>query len=75
MIKINNNMENWNVLRPLLREKFGRDFWFYNDGYKSYRRIKVMGLEDRIEEIKEMGVDVKKYMWGRRETLVIKCVK
>ena len=68
-------MENWNVLRPLLREKFGRDFWFYNDGYKSYRRIKIMGLEDKIEEIKKMGVDVKKYMWGRRETLVIKCVK
>jgi hypothetical protein len=34
-----------------------------------------MGLEERIEEIKEMGVDVKKHMWGRRETLVIKCVK
>lgn len=68
-------MENWNVLRPLLREKFGRDFWFYNDAYKSYRRIKIMGLEDRIEEIKEMGVDVKKHMWGRRETLVIKCIK
>ena len=51
------------------------NFSFYNDGYKSYRRIKIMGLEDRIEEIKEMGVDVKKYMWGRRETLVIKCVK
>ena len=68
-------MENWNVLRPLLREKFGRDFWFYIDGYKNYRRIKIMGLEDKIEEIKKMGVDVKKYMWGRRETLVIKCVK
>lgn len=68
-------MKNWNELRPLLREKFGRDFYFYNDAYKSYRRIKIMGLEDKIEEIKKMGVDVKPYMWENRETLVIKCVK
>jgi hypothetical protein len=74
MIKINNNMENWNVLRPLLREKFGRNFSFYNDMNIGCRRIKIMGLNDKIEEIKEMGVDVKIYMWGRRETLVIKCV-
>lgn len=67
-------MENWNVLRPLLREKFGRNFSFYNDMNIGCRRIKIMGLNDKIEEIKEMGVDVKIYMWGRRETLVIKCV-
>lgn len=67
-------MENWNVLRPLLREKFGKNFSFYNDMNIGCRRIKIMGLNDKIEEIKEMGVDVKIYMWGRRETLVIKCV-
>jgi hypothetical protein len=74
MIKDKNNMENWNVLRPLLREKFGKNFSFYNDMNIGCRRIKIMGLNDKIEEIKEMGVDVKIYMWGRRETLVIKCV-
>lgn len=33
---------NWTELRPILRQKFGRDFHFYNDGYKSgTRRIKI----------------------------------
>ena len=68
-------MENWKLIRPLLREKFDGNWWFYNDGYKSYRRIKIMNLNDKFEEIREMGIDVKKYMWGNRETLVIKCVK
>ena len=33
---------NWTELRPVLRTKFGRDFHFYNDQYKSgTRRIKI----------------------------------
>ena len=33
---------NWTELRPVLREKFGRDFYFYNDVYRSgVRRIKI----------------------------------
>jgi len=33
---------NWKELRPLLREKFGHNFFFYNDLYKSgTRRIKI----------------------------------
>ena len=33
---------NWTELRPLLRIKFGKDFGFYNDLYKSgTRRIKI----------------------------------
>ena len=33
---------NWKTLRPALREKFGKDFAFYNDLYKSgTRRIKI----------------------------------
>jgi hypothetical protein len=33
---------NWIELRPLLREKFGNMFYFYNDGYKSgNRRVKI----------------------------------
>jgi hypothetical protein len=33
---------NWTELRPVLREKFGKDFTFYNDVYRSgTRRIKI----------------------------------
>lgn len=33
---------NWNTLRPLLRQEFGKNFMFYNDLYKSgTRRIKI----------------------------------
>jgi len=73
-------MENWNVLRPLLREKFGKNFYFYNDMNIGYRRIKIMGLNDKIEEIKKMGIDVKPYKWKKcwmvnfQDTLIIKCV-
>ena len=33
-------MKNWNELRPLLREKFGRDFYFYNDAYKVIEELR-----------------------------------
>lgn len=37
---------NWKELRPLLRERFGRDFHFYNDMYRSgTRRIKICTKE------------------------------
>ena len=33
---------NWKELRPVLRKKFGENFGFYNDLYKSgTRRIKI----------------------------------
>jgi hypothetical protein len=36
---------NWTELRPVLREKFGKDFTFYNDVYRSgTRRIKICCL-------------------------------
>jgi hypothetical protein len=37
---------NWKELRPVLRKEFGRDFYFYNDQYKSgTRRIKIRTME------------------------------
>lgn len=36
----------WKELRPVLRESFGKDFYFYNDKYKSgKRRIKICTTE------------------------------
>ena len=66
-------MKNWNTLRPLLREKFGKDFHFFNDVRTKDRRIKLMGLNDKFDELVKMGVDVKMYDWyyGGK---VIKCV-
>jgi hypothetical protein len=44
---------NWFELRPLLREKFGRDFYFYNDAYRTgNRRIKISSYSLRSEMLK-----------------------
>ena len=40
---------NWTELRPLLRTKFGQDFTFYNDTYRSgTRRIKICTYNDPL---------------------------
>ena len=68
-------MKNWNTLRPLLREKFGKDFYFFNDVRTKDRRIKLMGLNDKFDELVKMGVDVKMYDWSYGSGVkVIKCV-
>jgi hypothetical protein len=57
---------NWKELRPVLRQKFGSDFTFYNDVYRNgTRRIKICTLKasDMCSFIKTLSpeLDVKLY--------------
>jgi hypothetical protein len=58
---------NWIELRPLLREKFGHTFYFYNDMYKSgNRRVKISCYQIRQEvydfiKSLDMNLDVNFY--------------
>ena len=41
---------NWIQLRPILRDRFGNGFYFYNDGYRSgNRRVKICSYKNRSE--------------------------
>ena len=63
---------NWNTLRPLLRQEFGKNFMFYNDLYKSgTRRIKIRSnsTEEIYNFIKnaspELNVNIyEEWVWG-----------
>ena len=58
---------NWFELRPLLREKFGSDFGFYNDVYRSgIRRIKIVNADrkEMINFIKEVAPNLNVNYYG-----------
>jgi hypothetical protein len=57
---------NWKTLRPVLRNKFGENFEFYNDLYKSGTRrikIRVINAVEVFNYIKSLDptLDVKLY--------------
>jgi len=69
---------NWKTLRPILREKFGQEFTFYNDLYKSGTRrikIRVTNAVEIFNYIKSLDpkLDVNLYettSWGYKHTRV-----
>lgn len=62
---------NWKELRPMLRKKFGNDFYFYNDLYRSgIRRIKICTskFSDMYSYIKCLDPKIDVNLFNNHET-------